>query len=583
MTFRARLLLTFVGLLVANTVLLLVVSLETARQTLASEREDSLTAALTVAAGAFEGVAENLRRSTRRIADHASIRPVEAALPALGGSIPYTVASVAEQLPRDGVDLIRVLGGDGTLLSAYPDVERVGTRDLALASLPSLDAPGPHLRRVTLAGVTFDALLVAVRRPSGIVVVAGRLLDPTRLPEEMVHALPLVEEIRSRVDAAVVLTVGDSTFLSSPDDAPVVERVRAGHPGDDLAVARRAFLDGGITLTVVGDDALFQSIRDRLTRSAVGVAVVTLLLSWGLAWVLARSLSAPLDRFTLATRRIARGDWDEPVEAAGSVPELSTLEAAFNRMQDELRRQRDALRRAERTAAWRDAARRVAHEIKNTLTPLQLTGERLRRLSLSETAVDRELLRASADGIGTEIRGLKRLLGDFSELARWPDPDIREVNLTDLIRHTVALYDSSEERSVTTSIPDDLRLPLDAGQFTRALSNLLQNALDVSPPGSTVRVQVELEADRVTVAVSDEGPGLDAETRERMFTPYFTTKSGGTGLGLSIVERVAEAHGATVRVDSEPERGTTVALDFQIRPAGEPSSTAPAIAGETLA
>lgn len=560
MTFRARLLVAFVALLVINTALLLAVSLRTARQSLDAERAASLQDELTMVTTAFGTLAGELRSASERVAR--DLGDVDAVLGSLGEASTSTVTTWATSLAEGRVDLLWLLREDGTLVSAFPEVEGYGTKDLSLVALHSL-GPGPHLRQVTLLGQEAPALLVARRVGTGYVLVVGRYLDPRRAPRGAAtpHYPAITGVLRSRVDAAVVLAVGDSTLLVDPDD----EEVRAGFdpvPGDaSPGLARGPLLDG-LTVYVVGDDRLFQSIRDRLTRVAVLVASITLLLSWALAWVLARSLSAPLDRFTTATRRIARGTWDEPVEASGSVPELATLEAAFNRMQEELRRQQDALRRAERMAAWRDAARRVAHEIKNTLTPLQLTGERLRRLSDAETEIDRASLRQSADGIATEIRGLRRLLGDFSELARWPDPDIREVNVVDLVRHTTALYEDADGPVVETTLPPDLRLPLDAGQFTRALSNLLQNALDVAPRGSTVRVRVEPGPSRVTVSVTDDGPGMDDETRERMFTPYYTTKSGGTGLGLSIVERVAEAHGATVRVETAPGQGTMIALDL---------------------
>jgi nitrogen fixation/metabolism regulation signal transduction histidine kinase len=262
-----------------------------------------------------------------------------------------------------------------------------------------------------------------------------------------------------------------------------------------------------------------------------------------------------------AIERVGAGRWEEPVRVRTHARELVKLEEAFNGMIAALGRERAALQRAERAAAWREAAQRVAHEIKNALTPLQIAWERLQAAAADATTGDREAREERSRSMAREIATLRRIVGEFSELGRWPEPRFQPVDVSELARAAAALYaDGGRPIRVRASASAPARA--DPGQITRAIANLIQNALDATSGGGEVQISTYVNAGRSVLEVRDDGPGMDEKTRAKIFTPYFTTREGGTGLGLSIVERVADAHGVEIEVRTAPGEGATFRLRF---------------------
>jgi two-component system nitrogen regulation sensor histidine kinase NtrY len=236
---------------------------------------------------------------------------------------------------------------------------------------------------------------------------------------------------------------------------------------------------------------------------------------------------------------------------------------------------------AQRKAAWADIARRIAHEIKNPLTPIQLSAERLKRKYLKEITNDPETFQVCTDTIVRQVGDIGRLVDEFSSFARMPAPVLRAEDLAELARQAAFL-----QQSANTSIVYDVDLPADAvwvncdaSQVTRALTNLLQNAADAIEarlefeqglgedvqnrltPGR-IHLWIRRDGDQVVLAVDDNGRGFPRQGRERLTDPYVTTRAKGTGLGLAIVKKIMEDHGGRLQLLDGEKGGASVRLTF---------------------
>jgi two-component system nitrogen regulation sensor histidine kinase NtrY len=232
------------------------------------------------------------------------------------------------------------------------------------------------------------------------------------------------------------------------------------------------------------------------------------------------------------------------------------------------------LLKAQRLAAWREVAQRIAHEIKNPLTPIQLSAQRLRR-RLARHPEDEPLVRECTETIIQEVDGLRRLVDEFSRFARIPAPAPRPTDLRAVVEAVAALYrESHPELRLTTRAPAALPpVEVDPDHIRRALLNLVDNA--VAAVGGCGEVEVALrvlpESGRLELTVSDTGPGIPPEDRERLFLPYFSTKTNGMGLGLAIVHEIVTEHGGVVRVEDNAPRGSRFVVELPL-PAGQPAS-----------
>jgi nitrogen fixation/metabolism regulation signal transduction histidine kinase len=238
-------------------------------------------------------------------------------------------------------------------------------------------------------------------------------------------------------------------------------------------------------------------------------------------------------------------------------------------MTTELLGQKERLVQAERVAAWRELARRLAHDLKNPLFPLQLTMENLVRARGQSPEQFDEVFRESSKTLLAEIANLKAIIGRFSEFSKMPQPQFRPVHLNDLIRGVAQLFQAQLEGPGRAKINCELQLdPLlkpvaaDGELLHRAISNLVLNAIDAMPQGGTLTLRTRYESGKALIEVADIGPGLTPKEREQIFTPYYTNKPQGTGLGLAIVQSVVSDHGGTIRVQSEPGRGSTFVIEL---------------------
>lgn len=218
---------------------------------------------------------------------------------------------------------------------------------------------------------------------------------------------------------------------------------------------------------------------------------------------------------------------------------------------------------AQRTGAWADVARRIAHEIKNPLTPIQLSAERLRRRYASKLTDDFEIFDKCINTIVRQVGDIGRMVDEFSSFARMPEANLADADLSDTIRQAVFLESVRlPEIEIRADLPDEpIRALFDVRLISQCLTNLIKNAVeafegiglaDIANPSIVASAQIEGE--RVRVSVSDNGKGWPKENRQRLLEPYMTTRDKGTGLGLAIVAKIIEQHGGTVElIDAEPD------------------------------
>jgi two-component system nitrogen regulation sensor histidine kinase NtrY len=222
--------------------------------------------------------------------------------------------------------------------------------------------------------------------------------------------------------------------------------------------------------------------------------------------------------------------------------------------------------RAQKVAAWREVARRLAHEIKNPLTPIQLSAERLRRHFAGAPPQAKALVDECTQTIVGEVESLKGLVDEFSQFARMPSPRTVPTDLAQLITDTVALYNG-----IFTDVRIDQRFAagvplvrLDPEQIRRVVINLVDNAIEAMERRGQIVVETQLDAANsvVRVFVADNGPGIPAGEREKLFLPYYSTKRRGSGLGLAIVRRIIAEHGGSIDVGDNTPRGTRFTIEL---------------------
>jgi two-component system nitrogen regulation sensor histidine kinase NtrY len=294
-----------------------------------------------------------------------------------------------------------------------------------------------------------------------------------------------------------------------------------------------------------------------------GILLAILLSSWAAARV-----TRPVEQLAHAAQEVAAGNWNVRVDVLGD-DELGQLADSFNRMTTELLGQKERLLQAERVAAWRELARRLAHELKNPLFPLQLTVENLVRARQQTPEQFEEVFRESSRTLLAEIANLKGIVGRFSEFSKMPQPQLQRVQVNEIIRGVVQLFQAQLETPGRAKISCELQLDphlepvtADAELLHRAISNLVVNALDAMPQGGTLTLRTRDDDGKLLIEVADTGAGLTPEECARIFTAYYTSKQHGTGLGLAIVQSIASDHGGRVRVHSEPGRGTTFVIEL---------------------
>lgn len=289
-------------------------------------------------------------------------------------------------------------------------------------------------------------------------------------------------------------------------------------------------------------------------------------------WIAAR-VTRPVREMAAAVREVAAGNWYAQVPE-DSKDELGELAVSFNRMTRELSEQREKLVQTERVAAWRELGRRLAHELKNPLFPLQITVENMVRAREQKPELFDETFREGARTLLAELTNLKNIIGRFSDFAKMPQPQLQDLQINDTVKNAARLFQPQLSGNGNAAVTSRLELDetlqaiqADPDLLHRALSNLILNAMDAMPEGGTLTIRTGPTESGVRIEVSDSGSGLTPEECERLFTPYYTSKRHGTGLGLAIVQSVVSDHGGRITVQSTPGKGSTFRIELPRNPA----------------
>jgi two-component system nitrogen regulation sensor histidine kinase NtrY len=331
----------------------------------------------------------------------------------------------------------------------------------------------------------------------------------------------------------------------------------------------------------VGDDAALcvsvrpadaRDLRHDLLKSFAGVAPVALLAALAVGFVLAGRIARPVRDLAERAESIAAQRRHPITLLPEERDETRRMTLAFDQMLDALESSERRRLSAERVAAWEEIAKRLAHEIKNPLSPIQLAVENLERTRrLSPGSFD-EAFVVETRTILEEVGSLRALVDEFAQFARLPRPRVAPCDPRAVAEAALALFAARIEAMRVVATIDAASAPAtihgDAEQVGRVLKNVIANALDAMEDAAerTLVVTVRREGDRVSFAVSDTGSGFDQETLRRVFEPYFTTRAdrGGTGLGMAIARRIAVEHGGVLTAAGAPGRGATITLTVPV-------------------
>jgi len=389
------------------------------------------------------------------------------------------------------------------------------------------------------------------------------------------------------VDAATEKSLEVRRALGDDDDAPILVAT--------FAVSRKRLDELESAGVVVARYHQLEASRADLYQGYLRVFALLLGITAAMTIVLgaafARGLTKRINRLGAAINVVAQGDLSVRVPVTGT-DELTDLARTFNRMIAEMAQSRARIEFLQRVGAWQDMAQRLAHEIKNPLTPIQLAVQECHKKYAGDDPRYRQLLDATLEIVEEEVGTLRRLVGNFSNFARLPHAELAEASLSDFLRdcetHLGHLEDPSlgegsadnepipaQNVEIRWEVPsEDIMVALDRQMLRRVLVNLVRNAVQAirdaqkrkSTPGSTpdvaaadvlghVTVSAEREGDGARIVVEDDGPGIADSVRGRIFDPYFTTKADGTGLGLAIVKKVVVEHGGEIEATASRRLG----------------------------
>jgi two-component system nitrogen regulation sensor histidine kinase NtrY len=303
-------------------------------------------------------------------------------------------------------------------------------------------------------------------------------------------------------------------------------------------------------------DRAYEAVIPRFLRQYLLLVTCALLVAPLVGLFLARRVTARVARLHEAARRVGAGDLAVRVHPTGR-DELDELGRAFDRMVAELADARSRLEYLQKVSAWQEVARRLAHEIKNPLTPIQLSVQELASKYRGDDPSYRKLLDTAREILHEEITGLRRLVDDFSAFAKLPKVEPAPVDLGALVAEAVRLQPEWQPYVRVEPPAGPVTAQCDKMLFRRVIANLVENAIQAARGAGKqpeVRLQVAAHADgwRAAVIVDDNGPGVPAKERQRIFDPYVTHREGGTGLGLAIVRKIVIDHGGDVSVQDAP-------------------------------
>ncbi len=482
---------------------------------------------------------------------------------------------LAERRTLLGLDLLSVADSSGRVVDSAAPAAEAGTAAPGMDSMPG-GANAPYGAPLISTTQGMGALAMISRSPiryqgaTAGSVQGGLLLDAallTRLGKT--SGVEWVLRDPSGEIAAATLTDFPPASLPATPGSGRAKIAGATYLSRSapLAVGEAPYATiMGLASTAAADRAV-ASVR----VASMLLALLGLLIAIPLAIVWSSQISRPVERLAAFSDKVARGDWDEPL-ALQSVGELQTLVDALDRMRRDLQTYREKLVTSERQAAWSQMARKVAHEVKNPLTPIAISIADLKRSYDQKRPDFPEILEQAVRTIGEEVETLRRLLQDFADFARIPPPRPQPCSVSPLFGDLETLYgrEVSAGRLVVRRPTSEIAFTADPGQIRQALINLVKNGLEALNGEGRVTVSARAREGTLEIEVADSGPGLSEEQRSNLFVPGFTTKTHGTGLGLTIVERIVSDHDGTIEVGPATNGGTAFRIRLPLS-AGDPA------------
>ena len=391
---------------------------------------------------------------------------------------------------------------------------------------------------------------------------------------------------QARLTEAEILRTESNTVSRDTSDGRSFLRIRSdvvGSTGENIVTVLTVMLPEAFDVAAEQLSRSLESFTqiEQLRGTLLGAvflfymvfATPILLLAVLVSFLLSDEIVRPLVNLEEATRRVAEGDFSFRILTRSS-DDVGMLVQSFNQMVRELDRNRRKMIQTEKVAAWQEIAQRLAHEIKNPLTPIQLSAERLRRKYYGSTPERFEqVLESAVDTILREVDSLSALLSEFSNFSRLPAPQPSPVRISGLVEEVVSDYSGEESADFDTSdIDPELEVPVDAAQIKQVFANLFKNAIEASDGPVHLVILSDLvkrgKSRYCRVQVRDDGPGITADDQSEVFNPYFTTKRHGTGLGLAVVERIIFDHKGQIWFESAPGDGTTFFIDLPLSDGG---------------
>lgn len=475
----------------------------------------------------------------------------------------------AEAIAREhSLPLLGIVAPDGAIISSAHWSARFGYHEDWLLSTYDWNATPPFLKYEELPDGPVLAMMAvrSIRSGDKQFFVAGG----ASLEQHLIQSLSLPEGMR-----VAVWREKDDPRSLTPSLLKLATSVRDSGREETRLVITTSGEEVASAIPLTGYDKQVRAVvlaiqnRSELAGLKRGVQRVALFVGGGAVLVAiavtfwsASLVTKPVKDLATSVRQVADGDWTTRAKPTSN-DEIGQLARDFNFMTEQLVSQRDRMLQAERVAAWREIARRLAHELKNPLFPLQITVETLQRAKTAAPEEFDEIFEESTTTLLAELTNLKTIIGRFGDFARMPAPQFEDVNVNETVREAAGLFQSIAVKPALELAPDLPTIKADPEQLRRALRNLMLNAMDAMPKGGRVTLRTNAIKDTVIIEVADTGEGLTPEEQARLFTPYYTTKQHGTGLGLAIVQSVVSDHGGKISVESEPGRGTTFRIELK--------------------
>jgi signal transduction histidine kinase len=592
-TFRSKLFVNFILALLASVALITVAVTLISRKAFDQLNRDHTKALIQQFQLEFDRRKEEVQHRVKGIAEEQETTAMAVDLSRPNSDVSVYVNDAHGVSQSHQLDFLDFVGNDGSIISSQESPARFGYKLDWVTQQQDWASRGAFLLKIdTQDGPQLGLIAVSTVRVGdrNLYVVGGERLDQKFLSSLVLpdgtRAL-LYLNLEPEFQSANLLNQSgpaqDADRLASlvqreqknpkPQSERIVWSVYPVNAEEFYAIPLPENSKDMLALFLVGSSQNAAIALERKIRwLAVAVSSVGLLFGLLLSWWAAKRVTKPVQELVKGTQNVADGNWSTRVPVHGK-DEIGQLAKTFNGMTQQLVEQRDRLVQVERVAAWRELARRLAHELKNPLFPLQTTVENLQTAHDHSPAEFDEVFRESTGILITEIQNLKTIVTRFSDFAKMPQPELSPVNLNEIVRNVVKLFEAQFSAvgrpPITPELHLEENLPLiqaDATLLHRAIENLVLNAMDAMPAGGVLMLRTMHTEDNVRLEVSDTGSGLTPEESERIFTPYYTSKQHGTGLGLAIVQAVVADHGGSISVESETGVGTSFHIDLPIHP-----------------